>query len=107
MSSAGAVPPEPTVMRLPAWWVRRAAATCDRPALWMRTNNTSGAGVEWGSAIGGFQRCGVEETDECVGEQCADELHEDEHRRGGGFDAGEAVGEGASDGDGRVGEAGR
>ena len=42
ISSAGAVPAERTTTRSPAWWASRAAAICERPALWTQTNSTSG-----------------------------------------------------------------
>src|ERR1700742_1749188 len=42
MVSAGADPAERTVTRPAAWWSSRAAAICERPALWTHTNSTSG-----------------------------------------------------------------
>src|SRR3954454_4678706 len=101
MASAGAVPAERTMTRPLAWWSRRAAAICERPALCTHTNSTSGM---W-SGIGDLSR--VEEADQHQRDGGADQLHDDEHGGRRRLDAGEAVRQGAGDGDGRVGEAGR
>src|SRR4051812_6095489 len=77
MSSAGADPAERTTMRSPAWWVRRAAAICERPALWTQTNRTSGRG----SGIRDLRVVvGEEQADEPEGDGGADELRGDERR---------------------------
>jgi hypothetical protein len=42
---AGSDPAEVTVTCPAAWWLSRAAAIWDRPALWTQTNRTSGVPV--------------------------------------------------------------
>src|SRR5689334_11928003 len=61
--SAGCDPADRTTTRPAAWWSSSAAAICERPALWMQTNKTSGVVSDMGSA-GWFW----------YGEQCGDPL---------------------------------
>src|SRR5215469_15787491 len=127
-SAAGCEPADVTRIRPAAWWSRMAAAICERPALWVQTNSTSGTSgmvgpfVYWTGRVvrgrlcaardgdlGCRGRCdtGVEALDDGDGQAAADELGGEEGRRGCRRDAGEGVGEDPADGDGRVGEAGR
>src|SRR5207244_11619 len=100
MVSAGAVPAERTITRPLAGWSHSAAAIWERPALCTHTKSTSGM---W-SGIGDLS--GIEESDQHQRDGRPDQLHDDEHRRRRRLDAGEAVRQGAGDGDRRVGEAG-
>src|SRR3954452_15612579 len=100
ISSAGAVPAERTITRPGAWWSRRAAAICERPALCTQTNSTSG------TCSGIADLTGVEKADQHDGDGGADQLHHDEHGRRGRLDAGEGVRQRAGDRDGGIGEAG-
>src|SRR5690625_2742003 len=75
---AGSDPAERTAMRPAAWWVRKAAAIWERPALWTQTNNT----VEWYRWSSGarFVLVGVgAEPAACSPQGDVDESDEDRH----------------------------
>src|ERR1700731_325667 len=51
-SPAGLVPAERTSMRSPAMRLSKAAAICERPALWTQTNRTLGlSAIGYGSSV--------------------------------------------------------
>src|SRR5215467_12427162 len=124
-SAAGWEPADVTRIRPAAWRSRRAAAICERPALWVQTNSTSGMSaivvpfVYWTGRVasGGLGavrdrdvgRCGrgdagVEGLDDGDGQAAADELGRDERWCRCWRDAGVRVREHPADRDGRVGE---
>src|SRR6266480_2044518 len=114
---AGSEPPEKTSTRSPTRWLSQPAAICERPALCTHRNRTLGLSLLKSSTVGtvapfvissiGEDAIWIEQPDQPVGDGGADELHQDEHRRRRGLDAGERVGQGAGDRDGGIGEARR
>src|SRR5262245_23517099 len=103
-SLAGSDPPDQATARPPARWLNQPSAICDRPALWTQRNRTRGRSGGIGRFLGddeiGRGDSGPEEPGEADGGDAAGQLGGHEGRHGGGVDAGEAVGEGACNGDG-------
>src|SRR6516162_8018394 len=115
--SPGWDPAEVTRTRPAGWWSSSAAAICERPALWVQTNSTSGMSatpaffllsLRAGRVLRpGPGRTGpdrVEDHGQDGADRAAGELGGDERRCRGRGDPGVGVGEGPADGDGRVGE---
>jgi hypothetical protein len=69
--SVGADPADRTATRSPPRWLRKAAAICERPALWTQTNSTDGLALvsDMGRTFRGGGRLGRERG--CVGEEAA------------------------------------